>query len=162
MSLRKIASRDGFFSRKQVAVKLKVTLRTVIWYHEKGILDGELVDRRWWYDADTVREAEVHLRQSRPLTAGERNARAIEMFREGRTLADVVVELRVTMKMATHLYREFSPGAPCIDSEMFRELLDGMRRRGIVARDVPSFVAGVGTLLEAHAQLERLRVRDGA
>ena len=68
---------------------------------------------------------------AQPTPAGERNARAFELFRDGKSLTDVVIALRVTSSMALRLRREYSPGGVYFDPDAMAASLAAYETAGV-------------------------------
>lgn len=140
-----------------------VTLRTVHTWHAKGIVHGEKRDRTFWYSLAEVEEARRYLAArdaAQPTPVGERNARAFELYREGKGVVDVVIALRITTTMAVRLARECSPGGVYLDADAMADLAATLGGRGLSVSNRASFIDAVATLCARDAHHERSRLQD--
>ena len=111
----KIPDTDHWLTRNEAADLLMVSSQTLANYERKGILHPQYayrrdacgIDRRVvLYDPQELTKCPRYNRTSlspRSKEPGEIAARAFELFREGRTSEDVVVELRVQPDVARDL-----------------------------------------------------------
>ena len=106
------ADTSGWFTRSQVASFLGIGISTVIALEKRGRLhvrheyraDTRGAERRTaLYDPKEVTQLPRRERVTGGMSAGELTARACELFREGHTDEDVVVELRETFERIQEL-----------------------------------------------------------
>lgn len=103
---------SNWFTRSEVVQFAGIGMSTLVAFEKRGLLKPRCVyrldtrgaERRTMvYDPDEVRLLPRRERVS-TRSAGETTARAFELFREGRTLEEVVIELRETFDRVRDLH----------------------------------------------------------
>jgi hypothetical protein len=124
---------SNWFTRDKVAQVAGIGISTVVAHEKHGRLNPRRVYRRDTRGADRPTlvydpmEVLKLPRRERVLarSPGETTARAFELFRDGRTLEDVVIELRETFDLIRELHEQWldASGAAHVISPMAWEAL---------------------------------------
>ena len=159
MPLQTSPQRPGFLSRKQVAIRLKVTVDKVKGLQEKGLLPGEKKDRAWWYTPEAVEEVEKYLVASVRPRPGELMARAFELFRDGEPDREVVIRLRLTTSRVRLMRAEYDPAGCYLPGDAWGRLLAALNARGMAPKTAGDLADAVESLCESDRQLVSLRAQ---
>lgn len=96
------------WSRTDVANVLRVSKRTVQRLEADGILTAVVVDGAHYFDPAAVRSyRELYGKARKKLGEGELAAEVFDRFQNAKTLAEIVLELKITPRLVRALYLEW-------------------------------------------------------
>lgn len=124
-------TRTGYFSRTQAASYLRITVPKLIGLQRKGVADAEKHDGQWWISSAAVEELRAYLQRGTKPRPGERAARAFELFRDGKSDSDVVIELRITTAQARALRLEEAGGGMFLAPAVVTAIGDALAARAM-------------------------------
>lgn len=157
-----IQTREGYYSSREAAEQLGLTIDGVRKMRDKGVIAGtyDKSKKRWWYSHAEVAATARYRRGSKPLRRGEETARAFDLFAEGIDVRGVVRKLRITTARAVILWKEYDPGVLVHSSQDFARLRKRLDERGLRARSVPELYDALDRLCNRDEQLQLRELSD--
>jgi len=153
--------RDGrpLLTRREVVRRLRVSYDRIRRWQEREVLRGKRgPDGVWWFDASDIDRLEAQIRTSVSARRreGELQGAAFARFREGASVADVVIELREPADVIRRWRGEY--GDHVLGAAEWERLRVTLEAAGLYVASAAELVDAVAVLAAREARLSALEV----